>query len=433
MYKYGLDNYDGLMASYIALGIVALPLNAIVLFSEMRSILRKRGGTNPIVTICSFLGTIWVLTGVIPTAILKYDVYCDGATEADWFMPVSTACNVTKLSHFILISFVFAVGCSLSSFYFKLRKCVTFILPPKSEKQIYFVLIAIIPTILCIASFAMEETAPFDDGAGPNDKTGKIEYAQKPKGRLLSHEYDKTSPELRYAVLEKMQGVRSAFVCSPLLGSETKEIILLHGPLLLGAMFAFYFAFRTRKMLSQVIRYQMQGDRTSSARASTQREALAAKTMLRFAFVAALFVICKVAAMISFYPQLSEFADKIEEYSTCFKHGAFANEKFRDIEACLKSMGQYGSYVCYDIVSQNCENPMEKLPSVTAARMFTNLSCAMPLLFGFMFCVKPLKEAVGCATIKPAAIRPARATITEQSSPNPSTAMATTSNSEEPE
>ena len=402
-----VDGYDTILPHYIIFGILAFVFNGVVLASEVREV-AKQGRMQWLIFLCSFLGTLWVMMAVFPAAFESYDVFCGGSNVETDAVSDTWGCAISKFSIFILQSFIFAVACSLASFYYKLKAGILFQQGWKQEKIICIGLILGVPAALAIACSASEVMKVTEENLAHVRKEFGLSILEV---RMLLSEYRKVL---------SVESVRGAFVCNPKLPSLGTEVVLIHLPLIIGVLIALVYSFRTRNLLKQVMDFRRHDNVNEASMALEKR---AAKRMSRFALACAVFVTFKVVSMVWYFPQLQSFSDTMQEYAFCVFSSAFKKTGYASIQDCVLRKGSHHAHECFAMASKACRNPLSSdAPSAWAARVAILCTAALPLVFGMMFSHRVFSDCLGWGK-KRVHAKPSHAT--DQSSAHNTSAEAT--------
>ena len=404
LYEFDIDGWQTLRLPFVAFGCAALFFNAWILVVETNR-MRQNSGGNWLILVCAFSGVAYALIGVVPAAEKGNDVFCNenrylSAWEDE--RDPNIACTLSKFSVFLLHAFIYSSGCSVASFYYKLHSSVMFSPRPKNQNKVHAIIIFMLPSLFAFVAHLSEFT-------------GKEERALLKSDHLPVDLNDKV---VALKTRDEMHSIQSGFGACQLDLTLGASLILIDAPMLLGLVCTLLFSARTARLL-----------KLAAAHAPSDAILSSARSMTRFAIVASVCILIKMAAMTTFYPQLAAFSDAmlnvsfcsslhcfstrmltfVLQYTTCFEIDAFLNnpaaggKHLRSLPVCMDKMGIFKAHQCINIAQNFC-GIVPTLPSF-AMRMQIMSTVSLPLWFGLLFSYKLVDKALMDRCCKMAARR----------------------------
>lgn len=302
--------------------ILALPLNALVIFSEAKKLkkTKKRRSTGNVwLMITAVTGFLFAFFDGVPIMILKFDMQCDGLTYfVDARLGGHWICSLSRYCPHISQMMLGAVGVTLIELWRKLNAACNM----KGYKQsaeskiVSAIYIFILPFVL----FLVNVSTPLSDGERNDhvvDNTTGYKYVPK------------------YTDMTWGNRVRYAFSCGPRLGDLDMEYALVVMPSIVYGTVSLIASGLLLRVIVTMIKKSSTGGKSSA----NKTQVALGKTMIKFAVVCFLLLMLNVSSLLPFMSKAMTFSEEMSTWTSCAASGVNLKEcKATNIEDCEREV-----------------------------------------------------------------------------------------------
>jgi len=358
-------------------GLIAIPLNILVLVSESSKHIRakkqkKKSPANGYIVLCALFGLLYTLFDALPSAIMKFDLRCDGADNMIEASENGAAvCDVFAYSIHLLQAMMAAVGVTLYQLYRKLSAASDMKSYKPSELDLIcsVLYIGVFPLVAFIgaAGFALTE----------EERSGMFSTNATETQTATYNKFRNQYKDAYY--------IRSAFTCMPAFNSDLYDWLFITGPLLMTGAISIFFSFK----LLQVVRKMAGGSLgltgSSKGKGSSKTTMALARTMLMFSFACFILNVINISTMIPYMVQAEIFARNIRRWVECSATGVNLAQCQRDFNGDISKCKNDMDITNKTQVEGFCGVFDESAPSWALLAGMNFAKSVAPMVFGLLF------------------------------------------------
>ncbi len=369
---------DEQLAMWLAVwlpGWVGLPLNALVVLSELAKLkrMKRKDATDYLILHAGIIGImLWALDAA-PSLMLGSDMRCAGWDTFSNFKNLkgSPFCQVGKLRVFALQALSWCVVANLYKVYRQLTASIKMskYAPSAGARYGLTALIWLVPAAFAVLALATE---------GDPRVHGTPTY----RNHMASKLYGNKDHFQNMTNLFHSNGLRSLYSCGVFFDTIAAEIALVSVPMLASGLTA---------CILSVLLLMIVSTMHASSRGKNDTTRRLAINMLRFAAISISLTLFNVAITAVYMPKASEFGLRLGRWTSCLSTGldqdniaaGGASKGLANLVNDDKSL--YGSFA-------TCKSIRQYVPDAALLISMSLAQSLPPMLFGFVFAIPAMKQ-----------------------------------------